>query len=202
MAQKKLLLYKFTLYPHCRKRSVLHAALRKEVLSTIAHGAFVSLLLAIQDKLHSKKKKKIGGGGRWRGRRGAFLSSLSLRVIVNLIIINRTQRVSSNSPKEPAISVLPMEHPNGYIQMMFASPLHSTPDSQNNSLYKNKNLVYHQQWAESISPKLARVFIIHILRWVLKDWQHLFCYETHQSKLLLSKHISMCKMIVYQFNPW
>lgn len=82
MAQKKLLLYKFTLYPHCRKRSVLHAALRKEVLSTIAHGAFVSLLLAIQDKLHSKKKK-IGGGGRWRGRRGAFLSSLSLCVIVN-----------------------------------------------------------------------------------------------------------------------
>lgn len=63
MAQKKLLLYKFTLYPHCRKRSVLHAALRKEVLSTIAHGAFVSLLLAIQDKLHSKKKKKLGVGG-------------------------------------------------------------------------------------------------------------------------------------------
>lgn len=167
MAQKKLLLYKFTLHPHGRKRSVLHAALRKEVLSTIAHGAFVSLLLAIQDKLHSKKKKNWGLG-EMEGTKGCIFE-LSLRVIVNLITINRTQRVSSNSPKEPAISVLPMEHPNGYIQMMFASPLHSTLDSQNNSLYKNKNLVYHQQWAESISPKLARVFIIHILRWVLKD---------------------------------
>lgn len=72
MAQKKLLLYKFTLYPHCRKRSVLHAALRKEVLSTIAHGAFVSLLLAIQDKLHSKKKKKNWGWGEMEGMKGCI----------------------------------------------------------------------------------------------------------------------------------
>lgn len=78
MAQKKLLLYKFTLYPHCRKRSVLHAALRKEVLSTIAHGAFVSLLLAIQDKLHSKKKKLgVGGDG---GDEGVHFWALYLSV--------------------------------------------------------------------------------------------------------------------------
>lgn len=62
MAQKQFLLYRP--FIHTVERDLFCTQLcKKVVLSIIAHGAFMSLLLAIQDTAHIKKCWGKGAGG-------------------------------------------------------------------------------------------------------------------------------------------
>lgn len=172
--------------------TVFYGALRTRVLSVTTYWrrVFVSLPLDIQDTAAKM--------GPW----AVFSLSLNTQVGLKESVIT--------GPKNLRSLRLPIEHPNGYMQKTCPSHVPSRPDRQNNIWYNSTNLIYHQRGHKNcISLKLARAWVKHTSRWLLKDRGYLFCQETKSTRAKLPSpntfqlaKLFWISLILYNAYPW